>query len=97
VPYPILAQQLRRWGESKADNLSITIDGEPPIDQVQAELGSLIPRDILPESDSRAIEQLKFSEALPRSLADRVFCARFNDEEAIGGILAESVRLVSEG
>jgi ATP-dependent Lhr-like helicase len=97
VANTILAQQLKRWGEAKADNLSITIEGEPPIDELNADLGSLATQQILPEPDHRAIENLKFSEALPRSLADRVFCARFNDEEAIRGILAESVRLVSEG
>jgi hypothetical protein len=89
-------QQLKRWGEARVDNLSITIEGEPPIDEVRANLGSLIPREISPEPDPRAIENLKFSEALPRPLADRVFCARFNDEDAIGSILAEPVRVVSE-
>jgi ATP-dependent Lhr-like helicase len=97
VANTILAQQLKTWGESKADNVSITIEGEPLIDQVQAEVGSLITRDISPEPDPRAIENLKFSEALPRSLADVVFCARFNDEEAIQNVLGLPLRLVSDG
>ena len=87
VANTILAQQLKSWGESKADKVSVTIEGEPLIDQVQVYLGSLIPQEIPPEPDPRAIENLKFSEALPRSLAEMVFC-RCNDEEVIRSFLA---------
>jgi ATP-dependent Lhr-like helicase len=95
VANTILAQQLKRWGEAKADNISLTIEGEPPIDEVNADLAGLASQDISPEPDLRAIENLKFSEALPRSLADQVFCARFNDPDAVRHILAEPMRLVS--
>jgi ATP-dependent Lhr-like helicase len=97
VASTILAQQLKSWGESKVDNVSITIEGDPPIDEVSAYLAALAPQEISPQPDPRAIENLKFSEALPRSLADRVFCARFNDDEGIQHVLAEPLRNVSEG
>jgi ATP-dependent Lhr-like helicase len=97
VANTILAQQLKRWGEAKADNVSITIEGEPPIDEMSADLAALAPQEISPQPDPCAIENLKFSEALPRSLADRVFCARFDDDEGIQNVLAEPIRNVSEG
>ena len=46
--------------------------------------------------DPKAIENLKFSEALPRALAEQVYLARFSDEEAIherpGKPLASGIR-----
>ena len=97
VANTILAHQLKRFGEAKADNVSITIEGDPPIDEVREHLGSLSAHEVSAVPDPRAIENLKFSEALPRALAEQVYLARFNDEEAIHNVLAEPLRVVSEG
>ena len=97
VANTILAHQLKRFGEAKADNVSITIEGDPPIDEVREHLGSLSAHEVSAVPDPKAIENLKFSEALPRALAEQVYLARFNDEEAIHNVLAEPLRVVSEG
>jgi ATP-dependent Lhr-like helicase len=97
VANTILAQQLRRLGETKADNVSITIEGDPHLDEVREHLGTLSAHETTAMPDPRAIEDLKFSEALPRDLAERVYLARFIDVEAICSILAEPLRVVSEG
>ncbi len=97
VANTILAQQLGRFGEAKADNVSITIGSDPPMDEVRAHLGTLSAYDASAVPDPKAIENLKFSEALPRDLADQVYMARFNDEESIYNVLAEPLRVVIEG
>ena len=97
VANTILGQHLKRFGEADADNLSIRLGGDVAVDALQMYLGSLSPDEVRPTPDARAVENLKFSEALPRSLADEVFCARFNDEEAVSSVLAEPMRVVSEG
>jgi ATP-dependent Lhr-like helicase len=96
VANTILAQQLGQFGEAKADNVSVTIDGDPPIHEVREHLASLPARTISAVPDPRAIENLKFSEALPPALAEQVYLARFSDEEAVYSILAEPIRAVSE-
>jgi ATP-dependent Lhr-like helicase len=97
VANTLLAQQLGRLGEATADNLSIRIGGDPPIDEVREHIGSLSSRTISAMPDSKAVEDLKFSEALPPVLAERVYLARFNDERAIRDVLADPLRVVSEG
>ena len=88
----ILGHQLKRFGDTQSDNLSIRLDGKISPEEVQDYLGSLRPEEIVPTPDPDAIENLKFSEALPQALADEVFCARFSDVEAIQNVLAEPVR-----
>jgi hypothetical protein len=64
---------------------------------VRRHLGTLSAHDVPAVPDPRAIENLKFSEALPPALADQVYLARFSDERAVYSILAEPLRVVSEG
>jgi len=93
----MLSQHFKRFGDTQSDNLSIRLDGKISPEQVRDYLGSLRLDEIVPTPDHDAIENLKFSEALPQALADEVFCARFSDVEAIQNVLAEPVRQVSEG
>ncbi|MFO0887706.1 MAG: ATP-dependent helicase, partial [Isosphaeraceae bacterium] len=97
VANTILAQQLGRFGEAKADNTAITIEGDPPMEEIREHLGSLSAHEMAAVPDPRAIEILKFSEALPPVLSERVYLARFNDETAIRDVLADPLRMVSEG
>jgi hypothetical protein len=92
----LLSQHLKRYGESVADNVSIKLDGALPVEAIQDDLRSLTPDQIEHIPDAKTIENLKFSEALPRALAEEVFCSRFNDEEAIRIVLAEAMRIVYE-
>ncbi len=77
--------------------MSITIEGDPHLDEVRGHLGSLSAHEISAVPDPRAIENLKFSEALPPALAEQVYLARFSDEEGVYSVLAEPLRSVSEG
>jgi ATP-dependent Lhr-like helicase len=97
VANTLLGQHLKRYGEPEADNVSIRFEGGPPIEMLHDDLRSLTSDQIEPVPDARVIENLKFSEALPRALADEVFCSRFNDEEAIRLVLAEPMRVITGG
>ncbi len=97
VANTILAHQLEHFGEVKADNVSISIVGDPSLDEVRLHLGTLSAHDVSAAPDPKAIENLKFSEALPWPLAEHVYLARFSDEKAICNILEESLRVVSGG
>ena len=92
----LLAQHLKGFAEAVADNLSIKLEGGMAIESLREHLGSLKTDQIETVPDSKAIDDLKFSEALPRALAEEVFCARFSDEQAIRRVLAEPMRIVSE-
>jgi ATP-dependent Lhr-like helicase len=97
VANTILARELGRFGATKSDNVSVTIEGDPPLDEVREHLGSLHAHEVSAVPDPKAIENLKFSEALPRVLADQVYLARFKDEKAVYNVLMEPMRVVSEG
>jgi ATP-dependent Lhr-like helicase len=97
VANTILAHQLGRFGNAKADNLSITIEGDPPIDEVRPFLGALPTQGISPVPVPETIKNLKFSEALPRPLAEQVYCARFADPVAIPHVLSEEIQTIAEG
>jgi ATP-dependent Lhr-like helicase len=92
----ILGQQLKRYGDTQFDNLSVRLDGRLSTDEVRDYLGFLRPDQIVPIPDPDAIENLKFSEALPRPLADDVFCSRHYDPMVITKLLAEPIRLVTD-
>ena len=97
VANTILGHQLKRYGDTQSDNLSIRLEGKLSPEEVRNYLGSLRPDEIVAVPDPDAIGNLKFSEALPQALADEVFCTRFSDAEAIQNVLAEPVRHISEG
>lgn len=97
VANTILAHQLGEFGEAKANNISISIDGDPSLDALSRHIASLEAETMRPVCDPAAIDNLKFSEALPRALAEDVFFARFSDASAIRAVLAEPVRAVVDG
>ena len=94
VANTILGHQLKWYGNAEPDNVSITMDQNSPIDDLRKQLQSLEPDLIAPVPDSKVMENLKFSETLPRALADEVFCSRFHDEQAIQHVLTEPMRIV---
>jgi ATP-dependent Lhr-like helicase len=91
----ILSDQLKWSGRAEPDNVSIDLEGVANIDEVRERLVRLQAGDVVTTPDPRAVENLKFAEALPRALADEVFCSRFHDEDAIQKVLAEPLRVIS--
>jgi ATP-dependent Lhr-like helicase len=77
-----------------ADNLAIRVRGSVSLDRIEESLRMADPAAMRPDPDADAIENLKFSEALPAVLAAEVFCVRFADSPAISGVLAEPRRAV---
>ncbi len=63
---------------------------------VLADLRGADPMELVSEASEAAVAGLKFSECLPEDLAAEVFCARFNDAEAVSKILGEPRRAVVE-
>jgi ATP-dependent Lhr-like helicase len=78
VANTILGHHLKRYGEAEPDSVSIKIDANASIDDLRGQIQSLEPDRLTPLPDSKIIENLKFSETLPRELAEEVFRARFN-------------------
>jgi ATP-dependent Lhr-like helicase len=91
----ILSHQFERSGETESDNVSIRLDGNPSIEELEARIQSLGPDQVVPVPDRNATEKLKFSEVLPRALADEVFRSRFHDQQVIRKVLAEPMRVIA--
>jgi ATP-dependent helicase Lhr and Lhr-like helicase len=92
----LLSLHLEGYGAMSADNVSIKFDPDMSIEALQDYLSLLSVEQIETDPDPKAIENLKFSETLPRTLSDEVFCSRFSDEEAIRLVLRESLRIIHD-
>jgi ATP-dependent Lhr-like helicase len=91
----LIAGRLKTVMDSTADNLAIRFRGVDALDRVEELLRGIDPDGTGPSPDANAIDGLKFSEALPVSLAAEVFCARFADSQAIKSALTEPRRFVA--
>lgn len=83
--------------EAKTDNLCVRFSSTLKLADVETLIASGMREEIIPVSSEEAIDNLKFGECLPPSIADQVFSARFNDPEAIANILREPMRVVLAG
>jgi ATP-dependent Lhr-like helicase len=92
----ILSQHLVPEGNAKADNLCIRFPASPRLTDDESLVGSRLAQEIHFAPSEAAIDNLKFSECLPRPVAEEVFLARFNDTEAIARIRSEPRRVVVE-
>ncbi len=92
----LLADQLRADGDVRSDNLSLRFLPPATLDRVEALLKSLPAEKVAPVPKEEAIENLKFSECLPSHIAVKVFCARYNDAEAVRKIVGELRRVIIE-
>jgi ATP-dependent Lhr-like helicase len=92
----ILGHQLKRFGDTQSDNLSIRLEVRLPPEDVREYLGSLDPDEVVPIPDPDAIENLKFSEAMPQALAGEVFCSRSDKPTVMRRVLEEPIRLVTD-
>jgi hypothetical protein len=96
VANSLLADHLRPRAEVRVDNLSLRFGASTKLHEVGGLIGTLSADRIEPVPAEEAIEGLKFYECLPPPVAAEVFCARFNDAEALRTILAEPKRVVVE-
>jgi ATP-dependent Lhr-like helicase len=94
VANTLLADHLRPEVEVRVDNLSLRFTTSMSLNEVEELIGSLSADRIEPVPAEDAIKDMKFSECLPQYVAAEVFCARFNDTEAVRMILAEPRRVV---
>jgi ATP-dependent Lhr-like helicase len=94
VANTLVGEHLRPKAEVRVDNLSLRFLGSVKLNEVEEWVGSLSPDRIEPTPSEDAIEGMKFSECLPPQVAAEVFCARFNDEEAVRKLVAEPRRVV---
>lgn len=90
----LLADHLVPDQGAKADNLAIRFPHSLKLGDIESVIRSRLAEEIKPVPDEDSLENLKFSECLPRQVADEVFCARFDDPEAIGSVRGGTVRAV---
>jgi ATP-dependent Lhr-like helicase len=95
VANTLLADHLRPKAEVRVDNLSIRFTTTVKLNEVEELIGTLLADRIEPVPAEDAIEGMKFSECLPPHIAAEVFCARFNDGEAVGNILGEQRKMIA--
>jgi ATP-dependent Lhr-like helicase len=94
VANTLFLQHLVPGQNAKADNLCLRFPTSMKLAEIEALIDARLMEEIRPTPDEAAIENLKFSECLPRHVAGEVFSARFNDPEAIATIRKEPKRAV---
>jgi ATP-dependent Lhr-like helicase len=92
----LLADHLRGQVDARGDNLAIKFPATSALDSVAELVSAIVVEDIHPVPNVAAIENMKFTECLSPELAAEVFCARFNDAEAVKRIVREPRRVVVE-
>ncbi|MDN5748310.1 MAG: DEAD/DEAH box helicase [Pseudonocardia sp.] len=83
-------------GVQRFDDVSIRLRNDLSVDEWRAGTVDAAQRLCLPEVDDRALEGLKFSEALPRRLAEATLAARLADLDRAADVLDEPVRFVRQ-
>ncbi len=81
-------------GVQRFDDTSIRLRSDLTVELWRAGTADAARRLCLPEIDDRALEGLKFSEALPRRLAEATLAARLADPRGATAVLSEQTRLV---
>jgi ATP-dependent Lhr-like helicase len=92
----LITDHLNKVSEATGDNLAIRFRAVDDVDRVEELLSLIDPEGIQPAPDANAVDGLKFSEALPITLANEVLRARFSDAEAVRSVLGEQRRVVIE-
>jgi ATP-dependent Lhr-like helicase len=92
----LLADHLRAQVDAWGDNLAVRFPATSALDFVIELVSAVVVEDVHPVPNAAAIENLKFTECFSPELAAEVFCARFNDAEAVKRIMREPRKLVVE-
>jgi ATP-dependent Lhr-like helicase len=92
----LLADYLRAQVDARGDNLAISFPATSALDPVIELVSAIVVEDVHPVPNAAAIENMKFTECLSQELAAEVFCARFNDAEAVKKIVREPRKVVVE-
>jgi len=92
----LLADQLRPQIDVRSDNLAIKFPATTALDPVIEWISAIVTDDVRPVPNATAIQNMKFTECLSPELAAEVFCARFNDLEAVKKLLREPRKVVVE-
>ena len=91
-----MKEHLRAPTGIRSDNLAIRFPATCTLEDIEEQLSGLSAEAVVPVPNVDAIENLKFGECLPPSIAAEVFCARFNAPEAIQNVLHERRRVIRE-
>lgn len=82
---------------TRFDDVSIRLRGDLTREMWQAGVADPETRSRLPEIEERALNGLKFNEALPQELATSTLAARLADIDGAIKALKQSVRFVAQG
>lgn len=93
----LIAGHLGGDSTGTADNLCLRFSSTLKLADVESLLASKMREPIIPVLSQEAIDNLKFGECLPPSVASDVFAARFDDSNAIECVRREPMRVVIEG
>jgi ATP-dependent Lhr-like helicase len=97
VANTILSQDLVPGESAKVDNLCIRLPASLKLAGAESLVCFQLAEKIKPTTpDQTTINNLKFSECLPRQVAEEVFMARFDDRDALVTIRKEPRRVVIE-
>jgi hypothetical protein len=94
VANTMLAGYFRRQTDVIGENLSVRFPEAPSLDSVAGVISGVAVEEVRPVPNESAIENLKFTECLSPDLAAEVFCARFNDTEAVKQIVGEPRKVI---
>jgi ATP-dependent Lhr-like helicase len=81
----------------RRDNLCIRFPSNLSLAEVETLIASRMREEIIPVPRKDAIDNLKFGECLPATIAAEVFTSRFHDPEAIESLRREPVRVTIDG
>lgn len=92
----LLADHLRTQTDARGDNFAVRFPATSALDSIVELISAIVVEDVHPVPNASAIENMKFTECLSPELAAEVFCARFNDADAVEKIVREPRRIVVE-
>jgi ATP-dependent Lhr-like helicase len=100
VNLAIAHEMVQRTGARiTSDNFAVRFPAQFDVSAAEDQVRSLLnvpPDQIVPQADEQALEGLKFSECLPRELANRVVQSRLSDVGGVAEVLERRLRIVYE-
>ena len=90
----LVVDHLSVGSSARRDNLSIRFPSDMRLSDIENLIASRMREEIIPVPRKEVIDNLKFNECLPPTIAAEIFTARFRDPEAIAYLRREPIRVV---